>query len=163
PAIGEPFEAMLADLDKIIVPGVTHWNHPNFFAYFAISGSAPGILGEMFSAAFNVNAMLWRTSPSATELEEVTLRWLRELIGIAPEFEGVVYGPASVATMCAIAAARETVAGLEAREKGLCQSAERLRLYCSEHAHSSVDKAAIILGLGLNSLRKIPSDSEFRM
>jgi aromatic-L-amino-acid decarboxylase len=163
PTRGEAFEAMLADLDRIIVPGVTHWNHPAFFAYFAISGSAPGILGEMLSAAFNVNAMLWRTSPAATELEEVTLGWLRDLIGLPGEFEGVVYDTASIATLCALAAAREAVEGLRVRETGLAGSNARLRSYCSEHAHSSVDKAVITLGLGLESLRKIPADSQFRM
>jgi aromatic-L-amino-acid decarboxylase len=163
PSRGESFDAMLADLDRIIVPGVTHWNHPAFFAYFAISGSAPGILGEMLSAAFNVNAMLWRTSPSATELEEVTMSWLRESIGLPPEFEGVVYDTASIASLCAIAAARESVKGLCVREKGLFHAEKRLRLYCSEQAHSSIDKAVITLGLGLESLRKIPTDSNFRM
>jgi aromatic-L-amino-acid decarboxylase len=163
PDKGEAFEAMLADLDRIIVPGVTHWNHPAFFAYFAISGSAPGILGEMLSAAFNVNAMLWRTSPSATELEEVTLGWLRDLLGLPAEFEGVVYDTASIATLCAIAAAREAVEGLRVREAGLAGSGRRLRIYCSEHAHSSIDKAVITLGLGLESLRKISTDEEFRL
>ncbi|HMG36350.1 MAG TPA: pyridoxal-dependent decarboxylase [Blastocatellia bacterium] len=163
PELGEPFEAMLADLNDIIVPGVTHWNHPAFFGYFAISGSAPGILGEMLSAAFNVNAMLWRTSPSATELEEVTLSWLRQMIGLPSQFEGVVYDTASIATMCAVAAAREVIDGLDVRHKGLCRASEPLRFYCSEHAHSSVDKAAITLGLGLDSLRKIPCDDEFRI
>jgi len=163
PERGESFEAMLEDLDRIIVPGVTHWNHPGFFAYFATSGSAPGILGEMLSAAFNVNAMLWRTSPAATELEQVTLNWLRELIGLPDAFEGVVYDTASIATLCAIAAAREAVEGLGVRERGLSGSERRLRLYASEQAHSSIDKAAITLGLGLESIRKIPTDSEFRM
>jgi aromatic-L-amino-acid decarboxylase len=163
PEKGEAFEAMLGDLERIILPGVTHWNHPSFFAYFAISGSAPGILGEMLSAAFNVNAMLWRTSPSATELEEVTLGWLRELLGLPSEFEGVVYDTASIASLCAIAAAREAVEGLHVREAGLAGSGRRLRVYCSEHAHSSIDKAVITLGLGLESLRKISTDEKFRL
>lgn len=163
PAKGEAFDAMFSDFEKLIVPGLTHWNHPSFFAYFAISGSAPGILGEMFSAAFNVNAMLWRTSPSATELEEVTLGWLRDLIGLSSEFEGVVYDTASIATLCAIAAARESVEGLRVREAGLFNIEKRLRVYCSEQAHSSVDKAIITLGLGLESLRKITTDDQFRM
>jgi aromatic-L-amino-acid decarboxylase len=162
PERGEAMEAMLADLDRVIVPGVTHWNHPGFFAYFAISGSAPGILGEMLSAAFNVNAMLWRTSPSATELEEVTLEWLRQMIGLPDAFEGVIYDTASISTLCAIAAAREA-AGLEVREQGLGATGAKLRMYASEHVHSSVDKSAITLGIGQAGLRKIPSDAEYRM
>ncbi|MEK6322928.1 MAG: pyridoxal-dependent decarboxylase [Acidobacteriota bacterium] len=162
PERGEAMEAILADLDRVIVPGVTHWNHPGFFAYFAISGSAPGILGEMLSAAFNVNAMLWRTSPSATELEEVTLEWLRQLIGLPDSFEGVIYDTASISTLCAIAAAREA-AGLDVREQGLGATGAKLRMYASEHVHSSVDKAAITLGIGQTGLRKIASDAEYRM
>ena len=162
PERGEAMEAMLADLDRVIVPGMTHWNHPGFFAYFATSGSAPGILGEMLSAAFNVNAMLWRTSPSATELEEVTLEWLRQMIGLPEAFKGVIYDTASISTLCAIAAAREA-AGLEVREQGLGATGAKLRMYASEHVHSSVDKSAITLGIGQAGLRKIPSDGEYRM
>jgi len=162
PERGEAMEALLDDLDRIVVPGVTHWNHPGFFAYFATSGSAPGILGEMLSAAFNVNAMLWRTSPSATELEEVTLEWLRQLMGLPESFDGVIYDTASISTLCAIAAAREA-AGLNIREMGVEAAGARLRMYASEHVHSSVDKSAITLGIGQTSLRKIPSDSEYRM
>jgi len=162
PENGEAMDVMLADLDRVILPGVTHWNHPAFFAYFAVSGSAPGILGEMLSAAFNVNAMLWRTSPSATELEEVTLEWLRQLMGLPGEFEGVIYDTASISTLCAIAAAREA-AGLDVREQGLGATGAKLRMYASEHVHSSVDKSAMTLGIGLAGLRKIASDAEFRM
>ncbi|MEK6301457.1 MAG: pyridoxal-dependent decarboxylase [Acidobacteriota bacterium] len=163
PEHGEAMEGMLADLDRVIVPGVTHWNHPGFFAYFATSGSAPGILGEMLSAAFNVNAMLWRTSPSATELEEVTLDWLRQMIGLPESFGGVIYDTASISTLCAIAAAREAVPGLKVREDGLGATGAKLRMYASEHVHSSVDKSAITLGIGQSGLRKITSDADFRM
>jgi aromatic-L-amino-acid/L-tryptophan decarboxylase len=162
PERGEAMEAMLADLDRVIVPGVTHWNHPGFFAYFATSGSAPGILGEMLSAAFNVNAMLWRTSPSATELEEVTLEWLRQLIGLPDGFEGVIYDTASISNLCAIAAAREA-AGVGVREQGLGAAGAKLRMYASEHVHSSVDKSAITLGIGQAGLCKIASDADYRM
>jgi aromatic-L-amino-acid decarboxylase len=163
PERGERMEEILSDFDRVIVPGVTHWNHPCFFAYFSTSSSGPGVLGEMFSAAFNVNAMLWRTSPSATELEEVTLDWLRRMIGLPAEFGGVVYDTASVSTLCAIAAAREAVSEVNMREQGLWGSAARLRLYASEHAHSSVDKAAITLGVGQAGVRKIATDADFRM
>jgi aromatic-L-amino-acid/L-tryptophan decarboxylase len=163
PLAGEPMERLLADIDAQILQGVTHWNHPAFFAYFSNSASGPGILGEMYAAAFNVNAMLWRTSPSATELEEVTLNWLRQMIGLPESFGGVIYDTASISSLCAIAAAREAVAGLNVRETGLYGEAAKLRLYCSEHAHSSIDKAAILLGLGQQSLRKLESDAEFRL
>jgi aromatic-L-amino-acid decarboxylase len=162
PERGEAMEALLEDLDRIVVPGVTHWNNPRFFAYFATSGSAPGILGEMLSAAFNVNAMLWRTSPSATELEEVTLEWLRQLMGLPESFQGVIYDTASISTLCAIAAAREA-AGLNIREMGLSAAGVKLRMYASEQVHSSVDKSAITLGIGQAGLRKIRCDSEYRM
>ena len=162
PENGEAMEALLEDLDRLVVPGVTHWNNPGFFAYFATSGSAPGILGEMLSAAFNVNAMLWRTSPSATELEEITLEWLRQLMGLSESFQGVIYDTASISTLCAIAAAREA-AGLNIRELGLSAAGVKLRMYASEHVHSSVDKSAITLGIGQAGLRKIQCDSEYRM
>src|SRR5215472_1327597 len=182
PAKPESFDSIMHDFQEIILPGVTHWNHPAFFAYFAISGSAPGILGEMFAAALNVNAMMWRTSPAATELEEVTVSWLRNLIGLPDEFGGVIYDTASISTLVAIAGAREAVPGLRVREEGLAaprsaakvakaasdsaalvKAPPRLRLYCSEQTHSSIDKAAITLGLGLAGVRKVPADSEFRM
>lgn len=163
PVEGEPMESLLADIDGQIMQGITHWNHPSFFAYFANSASVPGILGELYSAALNVNGMLWRTSPSVTELEEVTLNWLRQMIGLPDTFGGVVYDTASISSLCAIAAAREAVAGLNVREDGLYGEQAKLRLYCSEHAHSSIDKAAIVLGLGHKSVRKIESDEEFRM
>jgi aromatic-L-amino-acid decarboxylase len=165
PEAAEPLDRILADFEKEILPGVTHWNHPGFFAYFAITGSGPGILGELLSAALNVNAMLWKTCPAATELEEVVMGWLRELVGLPENFQGVVMDTASVASLCAIAAAREDLPELRVREEGLAGRAElpRLRLYASEQAHSSIDKAAITLGLGLAGLRKIPADAKFRM
>ncbi|HEX2501161.1 MAG TPA: pyridoxal-dependent decarboxylase [Methylomirabilota bacterium] len=160
----EPLDRILADFERVILPGVTHWNHPGFFAYFAISGSAPGILGELLCAALNVNAMLWRTSPAATELEEVVLDWLRQLLGLPAGFRGVIYDTASISTLCALAAAREA-AGLDVREQGMAGRADlpRLRVYTSEQAHSSVEKGAIVLGLGRGGVRKIPTDAEFRM
>src|SRR2546423_2777439 len=99
PAAGEGFDRILEDLDRVIVPGMTHWNHPAFFAYFSNTGSGPGILGELLSAAFNINAMLWRTSPAATELEEVTLDWLRQMIGLPESFSGVLYHTASISSL----------------------------------------------------------------
>jgi aromatic-L-amino-acid decarboxylase len=163
PTQGEPMDRVLEDFERLIVPGLTHWNHPGFFAYFAITGSAPGVLAEFLSAALNVQAMLWRTSPAATELEEVTLGWLRQLLGLPASFEGVIYDTASIASMHALAAARElAVPGV--RERGLAGTdVPLLRVYCSEHAHSSIDKAVMALGLGHGALRKIAADDRFRM
>ena len=165
PESPESMAGILADLDNIIMPGITHWNHPAFFAYFGITGSGPGILGELLSAALNVNGMLWKTSPAATELEEVTLDWLRQMLGLAPEFKGVIMDTASISSMVAIAAARERVPGLRSRQEGLsCRpDAPRLRLYVSEQAHSSVEKGAITLGIGQRGVCKIPTDDAFRM
>lgn len=166
PVAGESFDQVLADLDRVILPGTTHWNHPGFFAYFSTSASAPGILGELISAALNVNSMLWRTSPSATELEEVTLDWLRQMIGLPDAFSGVLYDTASISTLCAIAAAREAAIGPVGHVEGLvgtAANAARLRLYTSEHAHSSIEKAAMTLGIGQAGVKKIPADADFRM
>jgi aromatic-L-amino-acid/L-tryptophan decarboxylase len=164
PDRGEPFDAIFSDFERIVVPGLTHWNHPGFFAYFAISASEPGVLAEFLSAALNVQAMLWRTSPAATELEEVALGWLRQLVGLPDAFEGVIYDTASISTLHALAAARESAVP-DVRSRGLAGRADvgRLRVYCSEHAHSSVDKAVILLGLGHDALRRIPADAEYRM
>jgi len=164
PEQGEPFDRIFDDFERIIVPALTHWNHPGFFAYFAITASEPGILAELLSAALNQQAMLWRTSPAATELEDVTLAWLRRLMGLPDGFDGVIYDTASVATLHGLAAAREAaIPGV--RQQGLAGRADvgKLRVYCSEHAHSSVDKAVILLGLGHDSLRRIPADARFSM
>jgi len=164
PDEGEPFDAILDDFERLIVPGLTHWNHPGFFAYFSITASAPGVLAEFLSAALNQQAMLWRTSPAATELEEVSLGWLRRLLGLPDTFEGVIYDTASISTLHALAAAREwKVPGV--RDAGLAGRADvpPLAVYCSEHTHSSIDKSVILLGLGRQALRKIPADEGFRM
>ena len=118
PQNGESFDAIFSDVEKIILPGITHWNHPGFFAYFSITASGPGVLAEFLAAALNQQAMLWRTSPSATELEEVVLRWLQRLMHLPDEFEGVIYDTASISTLHALAAARQrAVPGI--RERGM--------------------------------------------
>jgi aromatic-L-amino-acid decarboxylase len=164
PASPEKMDAILEDFNRIILPGITHWNHPGFHAYFSITGSAPGILGEMLSAALNVNGMLWRTSPSATELEEVVLDWLRQMLGLPSEFRGVITDCGSASNLVALAAAREAI-HKRIREEGLAGRADlpRLRLYCSDQTHSSVEKAAIVLGIGQDGVRKISSNAEFKM
>ena len=164
PERGESFDRIFDDFERLILPGITHWNHPGFFAYFAITGSGPGILGEFLSAALNVQAMLWRTSPAATELEGVSLDWLRRLIGLPDGFEGVIYDTASVSTLHALAAAREAAVP-QVKQAGLAgrNDLARCRVYCSEQAHSSVDKAAVLLGLGHDAVIKIRTDDAFRM
>jgi len=164
PARGEAMEEILGDVERLVVPALTHWNHPGFFAYFSVSASAPGIFGELLASAFNVNGMLWRTSPASTELEDVALSWLRQLMGLPESFDGIIYDTASISTMHAIAAAREAL-DLRIREDGMSGRADLplLRVYSSEQAHSSVEKSLITLGLGQRALRQIPSDAEFRM
>lgn len=164
PEHGEPMEKIVADMDRLITPALTHWSHPSFFAYFATSTSGPGILGELLSAAFDNKSMLWRTSPASTELEEVVLDWLRQMMGLDPGMAGIIYDTASVSSMHAIAAAREGVEQ-RIREEGMSGRPDLplLRVYVSEQAHSSIEKGVITLGLGQRGLRKIPTDSEFRM
>jgi aromatic-L-amino-acid decarboxylase len=163
PERAEPFEQVLADLDRLIVPAATHWNHPGFFAYFAITASGPGVLMDFVSSALNQQAMLWRTSPAATELEEVTLRWLARLMHLPGAMDGVIYDTASISTLHALAAAREAaIPGVRTRGL-LANAAAGARVYCSEHGHSSIDKAVIALGLGQDALRRIPADDAFRM
>jgi len=159
PEQGESMDRILEDFRNLIVPGITHWNHPRFFGYFSVSASGPGIIGEMLSAALNVNAMLWKSSPAATELEQVTLGWLRDWVGLPPSFFGVIHDTASTAVMHAIVAAREQACP-EARTEGRKPD---LVLYTSEHAHSSVEKGALAVGIGQANVRLIPSDADFAM
>jgi aromatic-L-amino-acid decarboxylase len=161
PGQPEEMERILADFRETVLPGVTHWNHPGFLAYFAITGSGPGILGEMLAAALNTNAMLWRTGPAQTELEERTLDWLRQLLGLPGGFRGTIQDTASISTLVALAAARHAAAP-EVRERGLA-TLPPMRVYASEEVHSSIDKAAITLGIGHEGVRKIPTDDAFRM
>jgi aromatic-L-amino-acid/L-tryptophan decarboxylase len=147
PEQAEPFSAVLRDLDEVLAPGLTHWQSPRYFAYFPATGSEPGILAELLIAGLNQVGVLWRTSPALQELEEVTLDWLRQLLGLPPEFRGHLEDTASVGILAALAAARAAAPG-------------RRTVVCSEHAHSAVDKAARILEL---DLRKVPGDAEFRL
>ena len=164
PEQGEDFGEVLKDVDRLILPAVTHWNHPNFHGLFSTSTSSVGVFGEMFAAAFDMKAMLWRTSPASTELEDVVLDWLRQMMNLPDHFEGIIYDTASVSTMHAIAAARERV-NLRIRDEGMSgrDDLPLLRVYCSEHVHSSIDKSVITLGLGTRSLRKIAVNERFEM
>jgi len=159
PEHGESMDAILADFRNLIVPGITHWNHPRFFAYFSISASGPGILGEMLAATLNVNHMLWKTGPAATELEQVTLGWLRQWLGLPDNLFGIIHDTASTGSLHAILAARESAAP-QARKTG---QHPPLILYASEHAHSSIDRGALAAGIGLDNIRHVPSDDQFRM
>lgn len=159
PEQGEKYEVILRDFEKLILPAVTHWNHPDFFAFFAISSSAPAIIGELLAAALNTNGLHWKTSPALAELEQVSLGWLRKWMGLPEDFFGMIFDTASVGSLHAIAAARE-FADPEAHARG---GRGDLVLYTSDQAHSSIEKAAIALGIGQNNVRKIASDGEFRM
>ena len=165
PSRGEPIARILKDYQRIIEPHVTHWNHPGFLAYFASSGSGPGILGESLAAGLNTNAMIWRTGPAQTELEERVCDWLRRMFGLPKIFRGHINDTASISTLLALAAARQRLPGLDIRRRGLAGRPElpKLVIYASEQAHSSVDKAAVVLGLGSEQVRKIPVDADFRM
>jgi aromatic-L-amino-acid decarboxylase len=165
PSSSQSMDEIISDIDRIIIPGMTHWNHPEFMAYFNSTSGSPGIFAEFLSAALNVNGMIWQTAPASAELERVTLDWLRQMIGIPDNFWGIIYDTASVSSLHAIAAAREQIPGLQIREKGMAGRTDisPLRLYCSEHAHSSIDKAAITLGVGIEGIRKVPADTSFRM
>jgi len=161
----EPVDTILDDYLRVIEPNVTHWNHPGFFAYFAITGSGPGILGETLAAALNVNAMLWRTGPAPTELEERVCGWLGQMMGLPPELRGHINDTASSSSLVALAAARHRLPGLDVRVKGLAGRPEAppLTVYASDQAHSSIDKSAIVLGVGQENVRRIASDGAFRM
>jgi aromatic-L-amino-acid decarboxylase len=146
PDEGEPFEAVLRDLDEVLLPGITNWQHPRFFAYFSVTGSEPGVLAELLAAALNQVAILWRTAPASTELEGLVLDWVAQLVGLPDGWHGHIEDSASTSTLAALIAARHATG--------------RDAVVCSEHAHSSVEKAARMLGM---ELRKAPVDSEFRM
>jgi len=160
PQEGESFEAILADFERLIVPGITHWNHPRFFAYFAISAAPITVMAEALAAALDANAMAWRTSPAATELEDVTLGWLREMLGLPEAFHGIVYDTASISGFTALAAARESL-DLDIRAKGLAgRDLPALRVYITEHTHSHIEKGAIALGIGRENVVKVPCDPD---
>ncbi|MDX2178152.1 MAG: pyridoxal-dependent decarboxylase [Bryobacteraceae bacterium] len=159
PALGETFGDILRDFESTILPGSTLWNHPRFFSYFSVSSSPESMLAEFLSAALNQNGILWKSGPALTELELAVLGWLREWLGLPERFFGVIYDTASISTMHALIAARQAVAP-ETREQG---ATANLTVYTSEQAHSSVEKGALALGFGAANVRKIASDSEFRM
>lgn len=164
PSQGRPMTKLLDEFMRVMVPGLTHWNHPGFMGYFPSSGSAPGVLAEFLIAALNQQAMLWRTSPTATEVEHVALKWLQSMLCLPPEFTGVTFDGGSMSNLHAILAARHAAIP-NVRTRGLDQGIDGTvyRIYCSEQAHSSVDKAAIVLGLGTAAVRRVSTDRQYRM
>ncbi|MBP1646564.1 MAG: aromatic-L-amino-acid decarboxylase [Bacteroidetes bacterium] len=162
PMEGEPFASIFDDFREIIVPGMTHWQNPSFFAYFPANSSAPSILAEMLIATLAAQCMSWATSPAATELEERAMEWLREMIGLPAGFTGVIQDTASTATLCSILTAREARSDYTINSRGFTPE-HRVTVYCSSEAHSSVEKAVKIAGIGKEHLRKIPVDAAYAM
>jgi aromatic-L-amino-acid decarboxylase len=160
----EPLADVLRDLDAVVMPGIVHWGHPAFLGYFGSTSNGPALLGEIAAAALNVSAMTWRTSPAATELETTVLHWIRDMVGLPDSFTGVVYDTASVAVLHALAAARE-LASARVRARGIAgrTDVKVQRVYASDQAHSSLEKAMIVLGLGEENVVRLPSDDAFRL
>ncbi|MFY9740226.1 MAG: pyridoxal-dependent decarboxylase, partial [Candidatus Cybelea sp.] len=160
---GVPFDEIFADFVRIVVPGTTHWYHPRFFAYFATSSAPAAIVAEALAATLDVKAMLWRTSPAATELEEVMMRWLARLLDLPPQWTGVIYDTASIAGFTVLAAARDAL-GLQIRERGMSgRELPPLRIYITAETHSHVEKAAIALGIGQENVVRVACDDAYRM
>jgi len=163
PESGTPFDKIFSEIDGVIVPGVVHWDHPQFMSYFGCTTTNPGILAEMITGALNVNTMTWRTAPAGVELETLVLDWLRQWLQLRKEFTGVVYDTASISTMHALATAREQIAP-NTRKLGLSgRDLPRFRIYTSDQAHSSIEKGAIAIGIGEDNVQRVPSDAEFRL
>jgi len=162
PETGESFETIFKDFENIIIPGITHWEHPCFFAYFPANNSTPSILAEMLTATLGAQCMIWQTSPAAAELEEQVMKWIAEMIGLPPEFEGVIQDTASTATLCSILTAREKVSKYKINNQGFINNGKYV-VYCSEETHSSIEKAVKIAGIGSANLRKIKVDEKYAL
>jgi aromatic-L-amino-acid decarboxylase len=163
PESGEPFERLLQDFTGIIVPGMTHWNHPGWFAYFPANNSPPSVLAEMLTATLGAQCMSWATSPAATELEQVTMEWLRQMLELPEDFTGVIQDTASTATLVALLSARERATHYTAGIAGLAGAGARLTVYASSEAHSSIDKGVKLAGYGLEQLRRVPVDQVYAL
>jgi aromatic-L-amino-acid decarboxylase len=163
PENGEPFDTLLQDFTRVIVPGMTHWNHPGWFAYFPANNSPPSVLAEMLTATLGAQCMSWATSPAATELEQVTMEWLRQMLGLPKDFTGVIQDTASTATLVALLSARERATDHAASVTGLAGSGARLTVYASSEAHSSIDKGVKLAGYGLEQLRRVPVDQAYAL
>lgn len=163
PEEGEDFKKVLTDVEQVILPGITHWNHPSFFAYFPSNATLVSVLGELLSAGLGVQGMSWQTSPAATELEEVVMNWLREMVGLSKNFVGVIQDTASTGTLVALLSAREYSTNYVQNQGGLQSEKSPLVVYTSEQSHSSVTKAALLAGFGKNNVRLIDTDSELAL
>lgn len=162
PENGESFDKIFKDFETVIMPGITHWQHPSFFAYFPANSSYPSVLAEMLTATLGAQCMIWQTSPAAAELEEQVMNWVKGMIGLPNSFEGVIQDTASTSTLCSILTAREKAFNFSVNDNGFVQK-EKLAAYCSTETHSSIEKAVKIAGFGRNSLRKIAVDESFAL
>ena len=160
PGRGESMEEVFRDFQEIILPGITHWQHPSWFAYFPANNSPPSVLAELLTAGIGSQCMIWQTSPAAAELEEVVMDWLRQMLGLPEGMAGVIQDTASTATLCALLTAREKATGFESNRSGLKKP---LIVYASEETHSSIEKGAKIAGYGSENIRYIPTDEAFAM
>ena len=161
PNLAESYDKIMADFENILVPGITHWQSPSYFAYFPANNSIPSVWAEMLTAGLGIQAMKWLTSPAATELEQVIMDWFCQMLQLPKGFEGTIMDTASVSTLCALVAARERATGGKTNTRGI--NGEKLRVYCSQQAHSSIEKAVRIIGIGSDNLIKIPTDENYRM
>jgi len=162
PELPHNFKEIMDDLNRVIMPGVTHWQHPMFFAYFPANSSPASVIAEMITATLGLQCMLWETSPSATELEQRMMEWLRDMLGLPQQFTGVIQDTASISTLSALLVARERGSRFEAMKRGM-HGSTRMAVYCSSESHSSVDKAVRVIGIGHENLRKIAVDENFAM
>lgn len=163
PEQGEPFDAVLADLDRIVMPGLSHWQHPRFFGYFPSNGLLASVLGDYASTGLGVLGLSWQSSPALTEVEEVATNWMRQMCGLAEDWSGVIHDTASTATFVALVTARERATAFAATRGGLQAETAPLLIYLTAHAHSSVEKAALLAGFGRENLRIVPHDAAYAM
>jgi aromatic-L-amino-acid decarboxylase len=163
PLSPEPFDAILADLDRIVMPGLSHWQHPNFFGYFPSNGELASVLGDYVSTGLGVLGLSWQSSPALTEIEEVVTDWMRRMTGLSPQWSGVIQDTASTCTLVALLCARERATDFGLNRGGLQSEAQPLVVYTSAHSHSSVDKAALLAGFGRENVRHIPNDEFFAL
>src|SRR5215212_8186082 len=163
PIHGESFDAILSDLEKIILPGLSHWQHPSFFGYFPSNGELSSVLGDYLSTGLGVLGLSWQASPALSELEELATDWMRRLVGLSGAWSGVIQDTASTSTLVALICARERATGYAAAREGLQGEARPLVVYVSAHSHSSVEKAALLAGFGRAHVRAVPHDGAFAM
>jgi len=163
PESPEPFDEVMRDFATLVLPGITHWNHPGWFGYFPANNSPPSILAEMLTSTIGAQCMSWQTSPAATELEQATMEWLRQMLGLPETFTGVIQDTSSTATLVALLTARERASDGDTGTRGMAAMAVPLAVYASTEAHSSVPKGVKLAGYGLDNLRHIPADNDFAM